>query len=192
MIIAAIAISTAISAAAQAQAAQATEAQGKAQQQMHEYNARMQEAEGRNRERAAQIEEARIADQQKGVLGKQKTQFAKQGFSIEEGASIDVMADTYGEFAIDRSLTLRKGLIDEMTLKSEANISRYKGRVANQYGQNMKRAGYLGMAGTIVGGAASAYSAYSSAPAKGVNASNSGINNSGSFNQSAFQPRRFA
>jgi len=168
MIIAAIAVATALSASSQAQAATAAKQQGKAQQAIYEYNARLKEAEARNVERQAQIDEARRAEQQKAVLGHQKATFAKSGFSIEEGTSVDIMADTYGEFAVDRALILRKGLIDEMKLKSGAEIDRYQGQVAKQYGKNMARAGYLGMAGTIAGGVASAYYVGNSATNSGM------------------------
>jgi len=147
-----VAAAAAASAAAQISAGRAAEAQGKAEKEMYEYNARLQEQEAKNRMDVAKMEEERVSTQQNKMLGYQKAAFAKSGFSIEEGSSVDVMADTYGEFAVDRALTLRKGLIDKMTLESEANLSRAQGKMAAQRGRNAKRASYLSAAGTIGSG----------------------------------------
>ncbi len=131
----------------QLQAGRAAEQQGRAQAKLYEYNARLQEAEGRARMKAAEQEEQKISGQQKRFLGYQKAAFAKSGFSIEEGSSVDVMANTWGEFAKDRLLTLRNGMLEQMSL----NSSRAKGSMAITRGQNYKRASYLGAVGTGLG-----------------------------------------
>jgi hypothetical protein len=178
--IAIILAATAAAAASQVAAGQAAAAQGKAEKEMYEYNARLQEQEAKNRMQAASIEEQRISSQQQKALGYQKAAFAKSGFSIEEGSSVDVMADTYGEYAIDRALTLRSGLIDKMTLESEANLSRAQGKMALKRGKNAQKASYLSAAGTIGMGVGSTMigSGFGS-----VNKYNSGIGKSGSINQ---------
>jgi len=170
-----VAAAAAASAAAQISAGKAAEAQGKAQKEMYEYNARLQEQEARNRMDVAKTEEQRVSDQQKKMLGYQKAAFAKSGFSIEEGSSVDVMADTYGEFAVDRALTLRKGLIDKTTLEAEAGLSRAQGQMAAQRGRNAKRDSYLSAAGTMGMGIGS----------MGIGSSGGsfGMNKSGSINQ---------
>jgi hypothetical protein len=151
-----ISISIAIAAAATSiassiAAGQAAEAQSRAQAKLYEYNARLQEAEGRARMQAAQEEEQKISGQQKRFLGYQKAAFAKSGFSIEEGSSVDVMANTWGEFAKDRLLTLRNGMLEQMSLNSSAGLERAKGAMAITRGKNYKRASYLDAVGSGLG-----------------------------------------
>ena len=91
----------------------AAQAQGKAEKELMEYNARVQAAEGKARMSAAMLQEERVSEQQKKTRGYQRAAFAKGGISIEEGASVDVLAETYGQFTMDRALTLRGGLLDQ-------------------------------------------------------------------------------
>lgn len=131
--------------------AQAAQQQADAQKKMAEYNAQVQEAEAKARQEKAQAEERRIAKQQKRMLGYQKSTLAKQGFSIEEGTNVDIMADTYGQFASDRLNTLRNGLLEKIRLKSEANMSRMQGDYASMVGRNTATASYLNMGTSLAG-----------------------------------------
>ncbi len=153
----------AIAASASIAAGQAAAQEAAAQKKMAEYNARLMEAEGKARMEAAQQEEKKISKEQELYLGYQKAAFAKQGFSIEEGSSVDVMADTYGEFATDRLLTLRNGLLEQLQLNSSAGLERVRGKVAMQKGRNIRRASYLSAGGSIAGGLSSLdYGSYGS------------------------------
>lgn len=177
-----IAIALAISAAiaSSVMAAQAAQQQAKSQQEMAEYNAKLQEAEGKARQEAAQTEEQRLAGQQNRFLGAQKAKFAKSGFSIEEGSSVDVMANTWGEFATDRALTLRNGLLEKMQLDSSANLSRMEGDAAMQRGRNQATASYL----SGFGNAAYMYGNSGGFGLGKLNMNmNSGLRNSAKYNQ---------
>jgi Tfp pilus assembly protein FimT len=147
-----VAIAMAVAAAAAAiatpiMAAQAAEKQAKTEKKMYEYNASLQRAEGEARDKAAKAEEQKIAQRQRLYRGSQKATMAKQGFSIEEGSNIDVLANTYGEFANDRLTTLRNGMLEKMSLNASANLSSMQGKAAMQRGKNQARASYLSAAG---------------------------------------------
>lgn len=133
-------------------------AQGDTANKLAQYNARMLEREGESREEAAKLEEERVARQQHLVIGRQLAQMGKSGIGIT-GSSLDSLADTVYQFALDRALTLRSGIYQSQNLRSQAVIQRSRGKYAKKAGRFQFGQSILSAAGAGVSGGYKAYQA---------------------------------
>jgi len=152
----ALIVGTSLQAAGQIQQGRVAEAEGEAQEEWAEYNAKVMEADAAERMAAAKMEESRVAREQKMARGVQKAAFAKAGVTLE-GSPLEVIADTYEQYAIDRGLVLRQGLLASRGLRQQAQFARYRGQIARAKGKAAKRASYLQAFGTMGMAAGSAW-----------------------------------
>ena len=96
------------------------------------------------------LEDSRISRQARMFKGKQTAAFAKSGLLIAGGSSLEILADTAYQFAMDRALNLRSGLLESQYLVGQANIQTAQGKWAERYGREQKRTAYINAAGTIL------------------------------------------
>ena len=142
-----------ITAVSQVQEGRAAKAQGKAEKKIAEFNAIQKEREARSRVQAASIAEERVSKQEKITKAQQRADFAKGGITLE-GSPLDVLAETAGEFATERALTLREGTVASSLLKGEASMLRATGQLAADIGRQKQTASFIKAGGTIIGTAA--------------------------------------
>ena len=163
---------TAVSAYSQYQQGQAMESQGDsalnealAEQQLHEYNAKLKEREAAARLASSREEARQFAREGEALKGSQQVNLAKGGVLTAGGSPALLMEDTARELELEKNQILREGFLAESFAKSEAEGLRYQGRAAAVRGENIKR-GYeaagrgktLQAAGTLLTGFGSAYS----------------------------------
>lgn len=167
-------------------------AQSKAQNDIAKYNAQQLEREAKSRMEAAHIEADRVSRQARLFKGAQRAAFGKSGLSLSEGSPLEVQADTAYQFAMDRALTLRAGVVDSTRLKNQAAITRVEGKWAQTYGKQQRTTAYMKAGATILGGGYTSYRAGSGGTGWGnLNSGTSYTNYSGySGGYSAF-PRGF-
>jgi len=140
---------SAMMAGSQIQEGRIASAQGKAEEKIAKFNAVQKEREARSRMEAASIQEERVAKQEKIVKAEQRAAFAKSGITLE-GSPLGLLAETAGEFARERALTLREGMIQSGQLKSEASILRAGGKLSAQLGKAQRTASFIKAGGTML------------------------------------------
>jgi hypothetical protein len=148
LIIAAIAGGTA-TAIGQIEQGRAAKAQGKAEEKIAQFNALQKEKEAKSRMEAARLEEEKVSRREKIFKAEQRVRFPKGGVTLA-GSPLDFLAETAGEFATERALTLREGLIQSGQLKSQASILRAGGKLSAQLGKSRQKASFLQAGGTIL------------------------------------------
>lgn len=166
-----IASGAGLMAAGQIKQGKLAETQGRVERDIAIMNAREMEKEAESRKEAAAMEEERIALQQNMFIGSQLARIGKGGIAIGEGSSLDSLADSAYQFALDRALTLRAGTLQSSSLKRQATLTKIQGSWAAKYGKEMKRAAYLQAAGTILSGGFMASRALPASPGGGNQAS---------------------
>lgn len=137
-----------VTAAGQIQGGRLAEAEGKAAQDMAEFNARQLEREAKSTQEAAKFDERRIAKKEKITIGRQIARAGKSGVTLE-GSPIGELADIASSFATDRALTLRRGLLGAQALTTQAGVQRAQGKLAKIRGRQAKRVSLLKAGGTI-------------------------------------------
>ena len=138
------------------QQGQAAEAQGKAEQKILDYNAKLKEQEAaaelaRSQEEARQFK-IRGSEFQAG----QRVGYAKGGV-LAAGSPALVLEETALNLEADRMKIIKEGYLAESFRKSEAEGLRYQGRAAVSRGKNIKTASMYSAAGSLltgIGGAA--------------------------------------
>jgi len=146
----------AISAISTIEQGRAAKAQGKAEEKIAEFNADQQRKEAKSRMQAAELKEERVSRQEKITKAEQRVAFAKSGISITESSSLNVLIDTAEQFAQDRALTLREGVVGASTLKQQASLTLAGGKLAADIGSRKQTASMLQAGGTILTTAAMA------------------------------------
>jgi len=136
-----------LSAASQIQQGRAAEAQGKFEEKLAARNQQALERQAKAEKEAASIEEGRAARKRKLVMGAQRAAAGKSGFGLA-GASMETILDTAYQFAMERNLILRGGLVRSQELQERGQIEMAKGRWASSMGKSQKRASILGAVGT--------------------------------------------
>ena len=145
-------IGAVLMAGATVQEGRLAEAQGKAERKFAEFNARMQEREAKSKMDAASIEEQRISKKARAIAGSQKAKMAAAGLDVSTGTALDVFAETARESYVDRSLTLRKGMIQKVNLEAQAAATRAQGKLAEKMGKAQKKVAYMKAAGQLAMG----------------------------------------
>jgi len=135
-------------AASEIEKGRAAEREGRASKKLAEFNARQLEREAKSTQEAAAFEEQRVAKAEKITLGAQIARGGKAGVTLE-GSPIAVLADIASSFAIDRALTLRRGLLGAKALETQATIQRRQGQMAKARGKAAKRVSLLKAGGTL-------------------------------------------
>ncbi len=148
--VSAIIVGGGIQAYGQYQAGKAAEAQGKAEQQIAEYNAKLKE-----REAAAELERSRAAAERferegEALQGTQVVTLAKGGVLTTVGTPALLLEETAQELEADRMQILREGFLAQSFRETEAGGLRFEGRAALARGRNIRRASTLQAGGTLL------------------------------------------
>lgn len=152
--------STLMGAAGQIQQAQATAAANK-------YNAKVADMNAAISERRAKdaLERGALAEQQKrretaALLGKQKAAMAANGVDLTFGSPLDVIVDSATLGELD-ALTIRSNTYrEEYDYRVDAANKRSQATMSRGAASSALTGGYLGAAGTVLGGAGNAYKNY--------------------------------
>lgn len=139
--------------AGQVQAGREARAQGKSQEALREYNARLAEREAREARDVAAFEERRLRKGGERLKATQRARIAKAGVTFE-GSPLEAMEQTATELETDALLIRRGGLIGAQRFTAEAALSRVAGRSALLRGKAKRRAATIGAFATGLGGAA--------------------------------------
>ncbi len=152
--------STLLGAAGQIQQAQATASANKYNAQVADMNARISERRAKDAIERGALEEQKKRQQVQQVLGKQQAAMAANGVDVSFGSPLDTIVDSAVLGELDaltiRSNTYREAYeyrVDAANKRSSAQLNRMNADAATA-------GGYLGAAGTILGGAGKAYSGY--------------------------------
>ena len=130
---------SALAAASTVQQGRLAEARGEAENEIAQFNARQLDRQAKARVKASQIQEERVSREEKAFRGQQRAKFAKSGIAISDGTPLDVLADTAFQFHLERNLTLRQGIVEGSQLRTQAGLSREKGKLAKGFGKAQKR-----------------------------------------------------
>ena len=115
--------------------------QGKAQERLLNYNARVRDEEAATQERDAKIRADQLRLANKKLMAKARTVQGTQGV-LMAGSPLDVLADTAGQLEMSVQEVRRGGTIEGARLRREAIFDRMQGRAARR-GANYAAAGTL-------------------------------------------------
>ena len=149
-----------ISAYGQYQQGQTAEAQGKAEQQIAEYNAKLKERQGKAEEERARADALRFEKEGEALLGTQQVGIAKGGVLSSVGTPALLLEETAKELEADRMAILKEGFLAGSFRESEAEGLRYEGRAAKARGKNLKTGYTYAAGGSILSGFGKTYSSY--------------------------------
>ncbi len=135
----------------QIQEGRIAEAQGKFAKQIAIRNQQALERQAKAEREASQVEESRVARQEKIVKGRQRALVGKSGIGLA-GATLSLLADTAFQFSLDRNLILRRGLIRGRELRERGRIIAAQGRFARTIGKKLKQLSYIKAGGSILSG----------------------------------------
>lgn len=124
--------------------------------------------QGRQSVNAANLEAEDIRYEGDRFLGQTRAQQAANGIALDAGSAVDVGAESAANIELDALRAIYGGRIKKWQLDAEADIERYKGKVA-------KRQAYIEAAGTLLGSAAkmgNPFASKSGVPSGGSNFSN--------------------
>ena len=149
--------STLLGAAGQMQQANAASAAAKYNAQVAEMNAEISERRAKSVIEAGKSEEQQQRQKVQQLLGQQQAGMAASGVDITFGSPLDTIVDTAVMGELD-ALTIRTNTyreaynarVDAANQRAGAELYRYEAKAARQ-------GGYLGAAGTVLGGAGKAY-----------------------------------
>ncbi len=156
LIVLAIAAGAGVQAYGQYQQGKAAEAQGKAEQEILNYNAKLKEREAAAELDRARAEAIRFEKEGEALQGTQQVQLAKGGVLTEVGTPALLLEKTAQELEADRRQILREGFLAQSFRESEAEGLRFEGRAAKARGKNLATASKFQAAGTLLTGFGSA------------------------------------
>lgn len=140
---------TTLIAGSQIQQGRIAKAQGDFARKIGERNQQALNRQAEAERKAAAIEEQRISRKGKIFEAAQRAIAGKSGGQIA-GASLSVLADTAKQFALDRSLALRRGFIRSQELRQRGRIVAAGGRFAQSVGRTQRNAAFLSAGGSIL------------------------------------------
>lgn len=135
----------------QIQEGRIAEAQGKFAKQIAIRNQQSLERQAKAERDVSQVEEQRVARQEKIFKAGQRATAGKSGGQIA-GATLSLLTDAARQFSIKRNLTLRRGLIRGQELRERGQIELAKGRFARTLGKKAKQASFIKAGGSVVSG----------------------------------------
>lgn len=159
--------STAIGAYGQIQQGQAINAQMKYEAKVGERNAKLSEAsreDARKRGEREQLNHWRRVSQ---MMGEQRAQFAAGGLDVNFGTPGEVVEDTALIGGEDSQILAENTKKEMEGFDIEAANFRDSAKAARMRGKAAKTAGYLGAAGTILGGATQVANRFAPSGARG-------------------------
>ena len=136
----------------QYQQGKAAEAQGKAEQDILNYNARLKERQATAELERARTEARRFGKEGEALLATQQVGIAKGGVLATVGTPALLLEQTAQELEADRMAILKEGFLAESFRLSEATGLRFQGASAKARGKNIKRGARLAAAGTLLTG----------------------------------------
>ena len=142
--------SAGLTAYGQYQQGKAAEAQGKAEQEILNYNAKLKEREATAERERAYAEAQRFKKEGKALLGEQQVTLAKGSVLTTVGTPALLLEQTAQELEADRMSILREGFLAESFRETEAEGLRYEGRAAKARGKNIKKGANLQAGGTLL------------------------------------------
>jgi hypothetical protein len=116
------------------------------------------EAQGEAAVKAREIEEKRIARQQKIVEAASLAQSSKSGLGLS-GASAQVLIDQAFQFSLDRNTRLRTGILEQEQLRERGFMHLASGQFAKDVGKSQKQASYVSATSSILKSVGAAYMA---------------------------------
>jgi len=129
---------------------QIAEAQGRFIEKISLRNQQALERQAKAEREAAEIEETRIARQEKIFKARQRARIAKTGIGLA-GATLSFLADTAFQFSMERNLALRRGLVRGRELRERGRIIAAQGKWAATLGTQAKRLSYVKAGASILG-----------------------------------------
>lgn len=147
-------------AAGQIQQAQSTAAANRYNAQVAEMNAAISDRRAKDAlERGAKEEQQKRRETQQ-LLGKQQAAMAANGVDLTFGSPLDVLVDSSVLGELD-ALTIRTNTYrEEYDYRVQAVNQRANAAMSRSAADSALTGGYLGAAGTILGGAGNAYKGY--------------------------------
>ena len=139
-----------LTAGSQIQAGRAAKAQGKTEESIAAYNAKLKEAEAIEEQRAAAAAAKKFAAESEEIIARQRVLYAKAGVEPSKGSPLSVVVKTAQELEADRLTILREGMVSSAQRRAEANIYRMRGSAAKARGKAALRGSRLAAAGTIL------------------------------------------
>lgn len=122
---------------------------GKAQQQIHNFNASQLIKDAENQRIDAQSNALRIRREGKSLKGTQRALYAHQGVLTSEGSPLEVMAESAAQVEIEALNVERNAQIISMKRETEAAIQVAQGQDARSAGKRAGIATALGSASSI-------------------------------------------
>lgn len=147
---------------------QIAEAEGRFAKKIAIRNQQALDRQAKAEKAASNIQERRVARQEKIVKASQRAQFGKTGGQIA-GSSLAFLVDTASQFSIEKNLVLRTGLIRSRELHERGQIELAKGRWARTLGKQAKKLSYIKAGGSILSGFGAAASTTPSGGLTGQN-----------------------
>ena len=147
---------TGIAVAGQIQAGRAAEAQGRSEQNMAEFNAKVQEQEAKAlRQRAGFAQQRQV---RKGARIKSALT-AQLGFAGGLGSPVagDLTAEQAAELELENLLIGFEGETAARRAESQAELDRFGGRIARRRGKNLKTASLFQAGSTLLTGFGGAF-----------------------------------
>ena len=141
----------------QYQSGKAAEAQGKAEQQIAEYNTTLKERQADAERERARVEAERFSKEGDALQATQNVQFAKGGVLVTEGTPALVLEQTAMELEANRMAILTEGFLAGSFLESEAEGLKLVGSAAAAKGKNLNTASQYSAIGSLLSGFGSAY-----------------------------------
>jgi hypothetical protein len=142
VVVAVTVVGTAVAAYGQHEAGQASKATGK-------YNAKLAENEAKATEQKAHVESQQMQRNKERLIASQRAGFAKGGAAITTGTPLLLMAEQAGNAELDILNLQRNRAMEATALKSEATLSKFKGKQA-------ARSANIQAGTTVIGGAGKA------------------------------------
>jgi len=153
MATAALIAGTVLSAGSAIQEGQVADAQGRASNDIAKLNAANKEREAASVMDATILGDSRQVRRSDMALG---SQIAQAGAN-NTASDVDVLADTAFQFAMDRNLMLRQGLIQSQELLGQAGLLRAQGEFASKVGKSKKTFSYAKAGASILAGGYEGY-----------------------------------
>lgn len=149
--------STLIGATGQIQEGKAAAASSRYNAQVAEMNATLSDRAAKDALERGKLEEQKSRRQTAGLIGEQTAAMAANGVDVTFGSPLDLIVDTATQGEVD-ALTIRKNTYrEERDLRQQASNYRGQAGVDRASGASALSGGYLGAAGTVLGGGAKSY-----------------------------------
>ena len=152
--------STVLSAAGSIQQGNAAKASSNYNAKVADMNAKISERQARDAVARGQIDEQQQRMKTSQVLGQQKVAMAANGVDLKFGSPLDTLVDTATMGELD-ALTIRTNTAREARdIRQQGANQTAQAGLLRAEGSAAQTAGYLGAAGTVLGGGSDAYTSY--------------------------------